>query len=284
MKPPPFEYAAPDTLEEALAILAEHRDEAQPLAGGQSLVPMMSLRVARPTVLVDLQRIAALRGIEPVDGGVRIGAMTRQVEVLDSPLVSERLPALVEAMGLVGHYQTRNRGTLGGSLALGEPAAENPAFAAALDAELELRSASGTRVLPASAFYCGPYMTERRDDELLVAVTYRPPANARIGIEEVMQRRGDFALSGLVACIGMDADGIIDDPRLAWFGMGTRPLRASRAEAAMRGRRIGGLDLAALAELALQDTDPLDDSHGTPEYRLRAGRAVFERLLRRIAG
>jgi len=283
MKPPPFDYVMAETLGEALDLLASLRDEVQPIAGGQSLTPMLSLRVARPGVVLDLQKLGELRGIAPVaGGGLRIGAMTRQVEVLESPLVAEHLPALADAMRLVGHFQTRNRGTLGGSIALGEPAAENPAFALALDAELELRSAGGTRTVPASAFYTGPYMTERADDELLVAITYRPPAHARIGIEEVMQRKGDFALSGLVACIGTDGRGVIDDPRLAWFGMDTRPVRAAAAEAAMRGRQLAELDLAELAELALTDTSPIEDSHGTPEYRLAAGRAIFARLFNRL--
>lgn len=282
MKPPPFDYLAPGSLAEALAILAEQRDEAQPIAGGQSLTPMLALRVARPGLLLDLQNIPEMKGITAVDGGVRIGAMARQVEVLESPVVAERLPALADAMRLVGHFQTRNRGTIGGSLSLGEPAAENPAFAVALDAEMELHSATGTRTVRASEFYTGPYMTERADDELLVAITYRPPAHARIGIEEVMQRRGDFAITGLVACIGMSGDGTIDDPRLAWLGMGTRPLRAPRAEDAMRGQTPGALDLASLADLALEDTDPIEDSHGTPEYRRLAGHALFQRLLRRV--
>lgn len=283
MKPPPFDYVAPATLNEALAVLADHRDEAQPIAGGQSLTPMLSLRVARPAILVDLQKIPEMRGIEAVEGGLRIGAMTRQVEVLNSPLVARHLPALADTMQLVGHFQTRNRGTLGGSIALGEPASENPAFAVALDADIELRSATGTRTVRAGDFYLGPYMTERADDELLVAITYSPPAHARIGIEEVMQRRGDFALTGLVACIGLDAGGMVNDPRLAWFGMGTRPLRARQAEAAMRGQPLGALDLASLADLALADAEPIEDSHGTPEYRLAAGRDVFMRLMSRLA-
>jgi carbon-monoxide dehydrogenase medium subunit len=283
MKPPPFDYVVPDRLDEALAVLDEYRDEAQPIAGGQSLTPMLALRVARPGVILDLQKIPELQGITLVDGGIRIGAMTRQVDVLNSPLVAQHLPALADAMKLVGHFQTRNRGTLGGSISLGEPAAENPAFAVALDAELELASVSGSRVILASAFYTGPYMTERADDELLVSITYRPPANARIGIEEVMQRRGDFALSGLVACLGTDAGGTINDPRLAWMGMGTRPLRAKQTEDAMRGMTLPGLDIEALADLALADADPFEDSHGTPEYRLAAGRTVFRRLMSRLA-
>ena len=280
MKPPPFDYVAPETLEEALDVLAEHGDEAQPLAGGQSLVPMLSLRVARPSVVVDLQKIAALKGIS-ANGALRLGAMTRQKEVLDSDGVRKVLPALAAATWLVGHYQTRNRGTIGGSISLGEPAAENPAFALALDAELELSSKRGTRTVKTSDFYTGPYMTERADDELLTAITYRPAANARIAVDEVAQRRGDFALSGLVAYVEENG-GVIADARIAWFGMGSQPLRAPQVEAALKGASLSGLDLAGLGELALADTDPLEDVHATADYRRDAGRALFRRVMNKI--
>lgn len=283
MKPPPFDYVAPDTLEEALAVLAEHGDDAQPLAGGQSLLPMLSLRIARPAVLLDLNRVAALRGISAEGGALKLGAMTRQVEALTSATVKQTLPGLQEAVNFVGHFQTRNRGTIGGSISLGEPAAENPAFAVAMDADLELQSTGGSRVVRASDYYSGPYMTARTDTELLTSITYCPPAGARIGTLEVSQRRGDFALSGLVACLPVSG-GIISDARLCWFGMGSQPLRARSAEAALEGASLSGLDIAGLAELALQDTDPNDDSHATAEYRRQAGRTVFTRLLNRLLG
>lgn len=283
MKPPPFDYVAPDTLEEALAVLAEHGDEAQPLAGGQSLVPMLSLRIARPAVLLDLNRVAALKGISAEGGALKLGAMTRQVEALTSSTVKQTLPGLQEAVNYVGHFQTRNRGTIGGSISLGEPAAENPAFAVAMDAALELQSTGGSRVVRASDFYSGPYSTERTDTELLTSITYRPPAGARIGTLEVSQRRGDFALSGLVACLPVSG-GVISDARLCWFGMGSQPLRARSAEAALNGASIADLDIAGLAEVALQDTDPNDDSHATADYRRQAGRTVFARLLTRLMG
>lgn len=279
MKPPPLDYLSPETLPEALEALAEHQWDAQPIAGGQSLLPLLSLRVSRPAVVVDLQKIDELKGIALAEGGgLRIGAMTRQVEVLESELVAQHLPALAEAMALVGHYQTRNRGTIGGSISLGEPAAENPAFAMALDAELELRSASGSRVLRASEFYIGPYMTERQDDELLVSITYRPPPGARIAVDEIMQRRGDFALSGVVVCLGIQG-GTIDDPRIAWYGMGSVPLRAPTAEQTLMGKAVNDVEPDEIAGLAVADTDPLDDSHGTAEYRRTAGKALLRKVL-----
>lgn len=281
MKPPPFDYVAPDTLDGALAVLAEHGDEAQPLAGGQSLVPMLSLRVARPSVLLDLNRIASLSGISIEGDVIRVGAMTRQVDVLRSADIAQHLPAFADAVRLVGHFQTRNRGTIGGSVALGEPAAENPAFAVALDAELTLQSASGSRTVKASDFYTGPYMTLRRDDELLTSIAYRPPSGARIGIEEVAQRKGDFALTGMVASLCVSG-GKVSDARLAWLGMASTPVRARTAEAALEGVSVNGIDLAGLADLALTETEPSDDSHATAAYRRDAGRTIFRRLLGRL--
>jgi aerobic carbon-monoxide dehydrogenase medium subunit len=281
MKPPPFDYHAPTSLEEALALLAEHGDEAQPLAGGQTLVPMLALRVARPSVVIDLRLLGELRGIDANGSGLRLGAMTRQAEALASREVEQTLPAMISALQLVGHFQTRNRGTIGGSVALGEPAGEMPALALALDAELELRSASGTRTVAASEFYTGPYMTARADDELLTSVRYRPAAGARIGIEEVAQRRGDFALSGLVASLEIDGD-TISRGTLAWLGMGSTPLRAPSAEAALAGAEIATLDFDGIAELAIGDSEPTDDAHATVAYRQQVGRTVVTRLLGRL--
>lgn len=281
MKPPPFDYHAPQSLDEALSLLAEYGDEALPLAGGQSLVPMLALRVARPAVIVDLRLLGELRVITTDASGLYLGAMTRQAEVLASTQVASTLPALVDAVSLVGHFQTRNRGTIGGSISLGEPAAESPAFALALDAELELKSAEGTRTVAASEFYTGPYMTARSDTELLTAIRYNPAPGARIGIEEVTQRRGDFALSGLVANLELDGNRITM-ARLAWLGMGSTPLRAPSAEAALAGADIAALDLAEVAELALGDSDPFEDGHASIAYRCQAGRTVLIRLLDRL--
>ena len=281
MKPPPFDYAAPASLPEALALFAEHGAEAQPIAGGQSLAPMLALRLSRPSILIDLGRMAELKGVTEADGGLRIGAMTTQAEVIKSEKVGRVLPALAQANRLVGHFQTRNRGTVGGSISLGEPAAENPAFAVALDAELELRSSRSVRTVKASQFYTGPYMTVRADDELLTAITYRPAPGAMIGVDEIAARRGDFALAGLVASLEI-SNGRIAEARFAWFGLGYRPLRAGAAEAAAKGLAVTGLDIDALADLALQDTDPPDDGHATAAYRKEAGAALFRRLIPKL--
>ena len=281
MKPPVFDYYAPATLEGALKLLQEYGDEAQPLAGGQSLIPMMSLRVARPTVVVDLRLIKELQVVHATPCYLKLGAMTKQADVLANAEIQHTLPALQDAVRLVGHFQTRSRGTIGGSISLGEPAAENPAFALALDAELELQSVVGSRKVKASEFYIGPYMTVREDTELLTAIHYNFAPNARIGVDEVAARPGDFALAGLVAYFELD-DRKIANARLAWFGMGPTPLRAPQAEAALTGADAGRLNLDEIAELALLDTDPVEDTHGSADYRRRAGRAVLERLLKRL--
>jgi aerobic carbon-monoxide dehydrogenase medium subunit len=281
VKPPPFDYVAPTTLEEALEALARHGDDAQPLAGGQSLVAMMALRVARPAVLVDINRIEALAGVAEEGAELRVGALTRQASILNDDVVRRRLPSLAAATKFIGHYQTRNRGTLGGSVSLADPAAEYPAFALAMDAVLELRSVQGRRDVAAKDFFQGPYMTDRRTDELLTGVRFAPKSGARIGVDEVQQRRGDFALSGLVARLDIDGD-TIADAGLAWFGMGSRPTRAAKAEEGLRGAKLSEVDVGAVASDAVADTEPLDDSHASAAYRQAAGHVLAERLLSRL--
>lgn len=281
MKPPPFDYVAPTTLDGALEALAQYGEDAQPLAGGQSLAAMLALRVARPSVLIDLNRIPDLAGAANVDGALRVGAMTRQANILKSEAVKALLPALATATQFVGHFQTRNRGTIGGSISLADPAAENPAFALAMNAELELRTAKGSRVLEAKDFFDGPYMTARRGDELLTSITYKPKPGARIGVDEIAQRRGDFAMTGLVARIDV-ADGKIADAGLAWFGMGSQPLRAPSAEAMLKGAALKDVDIRAVAEAAVGDTDPNEDSHATADYRKAAGKVLAQRLLTKL--
>ncbi|MET0181560.1 MAG: FAD binding domain-containing protein [Caulobacterales bacterium] len=281
MKPPPFDYVAPATLEAALETLAQYGDDAQPLAGGQSLAAMLALRVARPSVLVDLNRIPELTGIDDAADGLRVGAMTRQVAVLNSEKVRARLPSLAAATSLVGHFQTRNRGTIGGSVSLADPAAENPAFALAMNAEMELRNAKGSRKVAAVNFFDGPYTTARQGDELLTSITYRPSPGARIGVDEIARRPGDFAMTGFVARLNVK-DGKIDEAGFAWFGMASQPLRAPSAEASLKGVALKDIDIRAVAHAAVDDTDPNDDHHASAEYRKKAGRVLAERVLTKL--
>ena len=280
MKPAPFDYIAPRTIAEACSTLAEAGGGATVLAGGQTLMPLLNLRMSQPFILVDINKIAELKGVSRVAGGIRIGPMTRQCEVLADEALARDLPVLVEAMSHVGHHQTRNRGTIGGSISLGEPAAEMPAAAVALGASIEVRSIRGTRTVPAEQFYAGPYLTVLEPDELVTGLTYPDWPQGHITVfREVAQRPGDFALLGLVGALVIDR-GKITRAGLAWFGMGPTPIKARAAEQMLRGRTLAEIDSHAVAERAISDTAPFDDHHASAEYRRTVGKRIFARTLR----
>ena len=280
MKPAPFDYVAPKTIDEAVQALADAGGGATLLAGGQTLMPLMNLRMSQPFVVIDLNRIPELQGVSRADGGTRVGPMTRQADALASAELKAALPVMVEALSHVGHYQTRNRGTVGGSVALGEPAAEMPATAVALGAAIEVRSLRGTRMVPAREFYLGPYMTVLEPDELVTGIVYPDwPAGHVTLFREVAQRPGDFALVGMVGAMVVEG-GAVTRAGLAWFGMGPTPVAMTTAEEALVGSQIAGLDANALAELALAETAPFDDHHASAEYRRTVGRRIFARKLR----
>jgi aerobic carbon-monoxide dehydrogenase medium subunit len=284
MKPAPFDYEAPASIEAACRLLAEAGGGATLLAGGQTLMPLLALRMSQPFILVDINKISALQGISRVAGATRIGPMTRQCEGLESAMLAQHLPVLVQALRHVGHHQTRNRGTIGGSVALGEPAAEMPAAAVALGAVIEIASVRGTRRVKAEDFYLGPYLTVLEPDELVVAIHYPDwPAGHITLFRELAQRPGDFALVGFVGALAVEGSKI-SRAGLAWFGMGPTPMKARRAEAAMLGQDIATLDVAAMAELAIEDTAPFDDHHASAEYRRTVGRRLFSRTLREALG
>ena len=280
MKPAPFDYVAPTTIEEACAALAEAGGGATVLAGGQTLMPLLNLRMSQPFILVDINNIADLKGIARADGGTRVGAMTRQCEAIASETLQRDLPVLVQAVSHVGHHQTRNRGTVGGSIALGEPAAELPATAVALGATIEVRSIRGTRHIPAGEFYLGPYMTVLEADELVTGITFPGWPKGHITLfREVAQRPGDFALVGMVGALSVEG-GRIARAGLAWFGMGPTPVRAKAAEQMLLGESLDRIDPQAVAELAIAVTTPFDDHHASAEYRRTVGRRIFARTLR----
>ncbi|MGE0386041.1 MAG: xanthine dehydrogenase family protein subunit M [Gammaproteobacteria bacterium] len=280
MKPPPFDYVRARSIDEVLDVLARHGDEARVIAGGQSLVPMMALRLSRPAVLVDLNGVSGLAGIAPHGGALRVGAMTRQVQVLADPQVERLLPGLARATSLVGHHQTRNRGTIGGSIALADPAAENPAFALALDAGIELQSSRGARTLPATGFFSSAYVTEIASDEIVAAIHYPLwGAGTTIAVDEIMRRRGDFALVGMVAALHRDGAGVIDKAGIAWFGLTSEPTRAGELERALVGRRADGLDAAELAQVAMAGIEPREDAQASAAYRRTAGINLAARVL-----
>ncbi len=280
MKPAPFDYYAPDTVEEACRLLAEAGGGATVLAGGQTLMPLLNLRMSQPFILVDINKIEALKGVANTHAGIRVGPATLQCDALVSELLARELPALVQALRHVGHYQTRNRGTVGGSIALGEPAAELPAAAVALDATVEGQSQRGKRQIAAREFYLGPYMNALEDDELVTGITFPAwPAGHLPLFRELAQRPGDFALTGMVGAIAAD-NGKVARAGLAWFGMGHTPIKAAAAEAMLLGQSLETIDADALAEAALTETAPFDDHRASAEYRRTVGRRLFARALR----
>jgi carbon-monoxide dehydrogenase medium subunit len=280
MKPAPFDYVAPSSIDEACAILSEAGGGATVLAGGQTLMPLLNLRMSQPFVIVDLNKIAALKGITHTNACTRIGPMTRQCEVIESKALARDLPVLVHAVEHIGHHQTRNRGTIGGSIALGEPAAELPATAVALGASIDVRSTRGTRHISAGEFYLGPYMNALQADELVTAISFPDWPKGHITLfREVAQRPGDFALLGMVGAVCIE-DGKFVRAGIAWFGMGPMPIRATAAEQMLLGKSVDAFDAQLVADRAIADTAPFDDHHASAEYRRTVGRRIFARTLR----
>jgi len=280
MKPAPFAYTAPDSVEQVLALLAEHGDEAKIIAGGQSLVPMLAMRLARPAQLVDVTRVAALGGIEERDGYVAFGATTRERDAERSPLVAERLPVLAEALPHIGHLAIRNRGTIGGSIAHADASAELPAVALVTDADLVIRGPGGERVVAADGFFRGHFTTVLGDDECLVEVRV-PVTDPAAGwsFQEVARRHGDFALVGSAAMVALGDDGAVAQARICLFGVGDRPVRAGAAEAALVGAPASTDTFSAAAAEAVADLEPAADTHGSSAYRRHLAGVVVRRAL-----
>ena len=274
MKPAPFEYHAPETVADAVGVLADHGDDAKPLAGGQSLVPMLALRLARFEHLVDLNRVDELTGVARDNGSLVVGAMTRQA-TLERDDEVQVVPLLRRAAPLIGHFQIRNRGTVGGSIAHADPASELPAVALALDAELEVAAWAGTRVVPAGEFFAGTWTTVLEPTELLTAIRF-PVWEGRCGfaVEEVARRHGDFALVGAACGVTLHDDGTIERAAIGLFGVGSTPLRAPAAEAAVAGRAGSAGELAEVGQLAVRDLEPPDDVHASARYRRAVGAHV----------
>jgi len=283
MKLPRVGYEAPEAVPDAVALLAEHQDEASVLAGGQSLIPLLALRLAQPAVLIDINGIDELSGVSAADGWVAIGAMTREYVAEESETVTDTVPLLAAALPLVGHEAIRNRGTIGGSLAHADPAAELPAVARALDAEFVVRGQSGERVVPAAEWFEGYLTTSRRPDELLVEVRF-PAAGRGTGIsfQEVARRHGDFAIVGLAASLTL-SEGAISDARLAFAGVSDVPVRAVGAEGLLVGEEPSAELFDEAARRATGDIDPPADLHGSSDYRKKVAAALVRRGLRAAA-
>ncbi len=279
MKPAPFEYHRPTSVAEATQLLADLGDGAKLLAGGQSLVPMLSLRLAVFDHLVDISRVDELSGIERRNGDLWIGAGTTEAAVETDATVATAVPLLARATPLIGHVQIRNRGTVGGSIAHADPAAEYPAVALALDAELEAESPRGRRVIPASDFFTGFWSTALEPDEVLVGTRW-PVWSGRCGfaVREIARRHGDFAIAGAAVGLELDADDRIRRAAIALFGMGATPVRATGAEAAVAGVALSEVSAEATGREAVADLDEVpSDLHGSAAYRVRVGAAMVAR-------
>jgi carbon-monoxide dehydrogenase medium subunit len=290
MKPAAFDYHAPETAGQAVALLTELGEDTKPIAGGQSLVPMLNLRLAFFAHLVDLRRIAELRGIRREDGALWIGAGTTQTAVERSAEVHTSVPLLARATPLIGHFQIRNRGTIGGSLAHADAAAEYPAVAITLDAEFEALSVRGPRTIPAGEFFTGVWSTDLAADELLTGVRF-PVWAGRCGfaVEEFARRHGDFAIAGATVAVELDAADRVVRCAIGLFGLGSTALRATEAEVAMTGQLISEVDRAEPGELAMSSvTSAPTDLHGDGEYRKQVGAAMvsraWQRAVREAAG
>ena len=280
MKPPRFDYLAPRTLDEALAHLHQHGDQAKILAGGQSLIPMLNFRLAHPGVVVDVNRLTDLAYVRQQDGGVAVGALTRQHAVERSDLVRARVPIVAEACRFIGHAPIRHRGTFGGNLAHADPASELPAVMVALEAEMAVASRAGNRAVPAGQFFVGPLTTALRPGEMLTEIRI-PAAPPRTGgaFVEMARRAGDFALVGVAALVTLDEAGQCARARIALCGVGPTPIRARAAEDALVGQAPTTAALDEAADRAAAATSPPSDVHGSADFRRKLARHFARQAL-----
>jgi carbon-monoxide dehydrogenase medium subunit len=277
MKPAPFDYHAPASLEEATALMAS-LDNAKILAGGQSLVPMMNFRYVIVDHVVDLAQVKELSGIAVANGALRIGAMTRQRELETSPEIAKHCPLMTVALEHIGHRQTRNRGTIGGSLAHADPAAELPAVCAALDATIEITSKRGVRRVAFKDFAAGFMATAVEPDEIVTAIECPLwPGGHGYGFREFSRRHGDFALAGAAVLLDV-GDGIVRRAAIALLGVATRPVRVADAEAALTGQRIDAALIRKAAEVA-RNVEAISDIHAGSDYRQHLAAVMTARAL-----
>jgi aerobic carbon-monoxide dehydrogenase medium subunit len=277
--PAEFDYIAPDSLDEAVRHLHENGEDAKALAGGHSLLPLMKLRLAAPTLLVDLRRLPGLHGVQQDDGSVRIGALTPHATLEHTP----ELGVLSKAAGLIADPQVRNRGTIGGSLAHGDPAADLPAVVLALDGEVTAQGPSGTRTIAANDLFQDYLTTSLEHDELITEVRLANPARWGWGYEKFNRRAEDWAMVGVCALVNRAGDGSCEDVRIGLTHMGSTPLRATAAEEALRGQSLDPASIADAAEQAAEGTEPPGDLNATPEYKRHLARVLTRRALEKAA-
>jgi aerobic carbon-monoxide dehydrogenase medium subunit len=280
VKPAPFEYLAVETLAEASAALQQNGPDAKLLAGGQSLVPLLNFRLVKPKLLIDLNDIAGCDHIDEIPGGVSVGALARQSKVERSPLINERCPLIAEAVRHIGHVAIRHRGTIGGSLVHGDPAAELPAVALALEADFQTIRNGATRTIAAGDFFVDYLTTALYPDEILESVVFpRMPRSLGYAVEELTRRHGDFAIAGVIATVACDEQDRIADARLALFGVAPTAVRARHVEMALKNQTA---ELNVIHDaVALLDNvlDPSSDMHASAAYRKRVARVLTIRAL-----
>ncbi len=281
MKAPEFDYVRPDTLEDVFVLLDDETCDARLLAGGQSLIAALNFRLDAPELLIDINRIDGLSGIVEDGDNIRIGALTRHVEVENSQIVARHLPLLSKAIGNVAHAAIRNRGTFGGSLALADPAAEIPACCLAYDAIITASSSSGNRTIRAADFFHGLYETALEDHEIITAVEFKKRApNDLVAFDEITRRHGDYAMAGLA--FSAAAKGKIEDPHIVFFGISDRPIRAVEAEAILEGARLDQPAIAAAASKATEGIELSSDTSASEAMKAHLARTLLNRALTSI--
>lgn len=281
MKPAPFKYILASSLEHALSLKAEHGDEARFLAGGQSLIPAMNFRLARPAVLIDINKVDELAGVAIASDGICLGAMTRYRALERSGEFLKACPLFADALPHIAHPQIRNRGTIGGNLSHADPASELPAIAVAMEARLLIRSSMGERRVAASEFFLSALTTDLQADEMLVEIAL-PPQRAQSGycFMEIARRRGDFALAGVAAVVTLAEDGRCSNMRLALCGVGETPVDASHAAASLIGQSLSEKAIGAVAADVQQAIAPAGSVHASPAYQRHIAGVLIRRAIR----
>ncbi|HUN21670.1 MAG TPA: xanthine dehydrogenase family protein subunit M [Anaerolineales bacterium] len=282
MKPAAFEYIIPESLDHLLQIKAEHGDEAKPLAGGQSLIPAMNFRMARPSLLVDLNRLPELAWLHVKDGELQVGTMTRMAELQHNPTVAAHVPLIAETVPHIAHPQIRNRGSVGGNLAHADPASELPVVAVALGARFRAISASGERWIPAHEFFLGTFTTSLQPQEILLEVTF-PTRQARTGyaFAEVARRHGDYAMAGVVAVVSLNAQGQCDSAQLVYLNAGDSPTPAVTAAAMLIGNSGTPAAITAAAQHAsMEEIAPYGNLHASTEFQRHLARHLTQQALK----
>lgn len=280
MKPPSFEYVVAESIEHALHLLADGGDDAKVLAGGQSLVPLLNFRMARPSLLVDINHVPGLANIKKIDNTVKIGALTRHAKLITSKTIRQHLPLLPEAAAWIAHPQIRNRGTIGGSLAHADAAAELPVVLLALDAAVRVMSLRGERNIPIKDLLVSHFVSSILPDEIIAEVSVPvPPMGTGVAFDEFSRRHGDYAIGGAAALVTLDEDNQCVSARITVLGGGSTAIRCREAESLLLGGPISKTEIAAAAKSAVTGLEPVSTVHGSSTYRQEVIRTMVERTL-----